>query len=66
MSVPMMKVREMRVVVNERRVPVRVRVWFARRLCAFMLVRMVIVMHMRMIVLNLVMLVQVTVAFPNE
>jgi hypothetical protein len=32
MSVPVMKVWEMGVVVNERRVPVRVRVWFARRL----------------------------------
>ena len=31
-SVPMMKVWEMRVVVNERRVPVRVRVSFPRRL----------------------------------
>jgi hypothetical protein len=32
MSVPVMKVWEMRVVVDERRVPVRVRVWFPRRL----------------------------------
>ena len=32
MSVPMMKIWEMRVVVDERRVPVRVRVWFSRGL----------------------------------
>ena len=66
MSVPMMKVWEMRVVVDERWVPVRVRVWFSRGLSAVMFVPVVIVVHVRMIVLRLVMLVQVTVALSNE
>ena len=66
MSVPMMKVWEMRVVVDERRVPVRVRVWFARGLRAVMFVPVVIVVHVRMIVLHLVMLVQVIVTLSNE